>query len=144
MVIGGPMPDDFSARVRAVLAALPPGEVVTYGEVAAEAGFPRAARGVGAVLRASQGLPWWRVVRAGGYLVPHLADEQARRLEAEGVRVKAGRVRPPNSGHSRRPPRPRDPPPRLRPPRPRLTPRPPPTPPPNPPPPNPPPPNPPP
>lgn len=89
------MPGEFVPRVRAVLAALPPGQVITYGEVAAEAGYPGAARGVGAVLRGSEGLPWWRVVRASGQLVPHLAAEQSRRLVAEGVTVVDGRVRGP-------------------------------------------------
>ncbi len=86
------MPGEFVPRVRAVLAALPTGQVVSYGEVAAEAGYPGAARGVGAVLGGCEGLPWWRVVRADGRLVPHLAAEQARRLAAEGVTVVDGRV----------------------------------------------------
>jgi methylated-DNA-protein-cysteine methyltransferase related protein len=84
----------FAERVEEVVAGLGPGEVVTYGEVAAQAGSPGAARGVGSVLRRSQRpLPWWRVVGAGGRLVAPSAEEQARRLHAEGVRVVAGRVR---------------------------------------------------
>jgi methylated-DNA-protein-cysteine methyltransferase related protein len=84
---------DFRARVEAVVAALGPGEVVTYGEVAAQAGSPGAARGVGGVLRSAEGdLPWWRVVGAGGRLVAPDAEEQAARLAAEGVEVTARRV----------------------------------------------------
>ena len=84
----------FSQAIRAVLAALRPGEVVTYGEVAAEAGRPGAARAVGAFLRESgDGLPWWRVVGAGGRLVSPHADEQARLLRDEGHVVEGGRVR---------------------------------------------------
>jgi methylated-DNA-protein-cysteine methyltransferase-like protein len=86
----------FADRVRQVVAALPPGDVVTYGEVAALAGKPGAARGVGAVLAGSDGtLPWWRVVNAAGRLVPGHEREHARRLRAEGVTVDAatGRVR---------------------------------------------------
>jgi methylated-DNA-protein-cysteine methyltransferase-like protein len=83
--------------VRAVVAALPPGDVVTYGEVAALAGKPGAARGAGAVLAASSGadLPWWRVVYASGRLAPGKEAVQARRLRREGVDVDAagGRVR---------------------------------------------------
>lgn len=76
-----------------VLSRLKPGDVVSYGEVAEEAGFPRAARAVGNLLAASGGeLPWWRVVRADGSLAAHKRAEQARRLEAEGVRVSGGRV----------------------------------------------------
>lgn len=84
---------DFEERVRAVIAALRPGEVVAYGEIAEEAGFPGAARAVGNVLARSTGLPWWRVVAASGRLAPGHEDEQARRLRAEGVAVGDGRVR---------------------------------------------------
>lgn len=101
-----PSPTAFSLRVRDVVAAIAPGDVVTYGEVAALAGKPGAARGVGAVLAGSsdQGLPWWRVVNAAGRLVPGHEAEHARRLKSEGVAVdvEAGRVR-----FSRAGPRPR-------------------------------------
>ncbi|HEY3810812.1 MAG TPA: MGMT family protein [Acidimicrobiales bacterium] len=89
------MADDFRARVEAVVAALGPGEVVSYGDVAAEAGFPGAARAVGAILAHPQpglDLPWWRVVTATGRLVPGHAAEHARHLRAEGVAIKNGRV----------------------------------------------------
>lgn len=79
--------------MRAVVAELQDGEVVSYGEVARRAGRPGAARAVGAFLAEHGGdLPWWRVVRAGGVLAPHHPIEQARRLRAEGVDVEDGRV----------------------------------------------------
>jgi methylated-DNA-protein-cysteine methyltransferase-like protein len=78
--------------VAAVIAGLAEGEVVTYGEVAAEAGAPGAARAVGNVLSKGGGLPWWRVVRASGELAVDKAGEQTRRLRAEGVEVRNGRV----------------------------------------------------
>ena len=88
---------EFADRVRAVVRALPAGEVVTYGEVAAMAGRPGAERGVGAVLAASgdRRLPWWRVVYSSGKLAPGKEADQGRRLRAEGVAVDlaAGRVR---------------------------------------------------
>lgn len=85
---------DFEQRVDAVLRALHPGDVVTYGEVATEAGSPGAARAVGMLLaRSGADYPWWRVVAAGGRLVPGHEGEQARRLGAEGVTVVDGRVR---------------------------------------------------
>ena len=88
------MPSAFATAVLAVVAATRPGEIMTYGEVAREAGWPGAARGVGSVLRArGAGCPWWRVVAANGRLVPGLEDDHARRLIAEGVTVVAGRVR---------------------------------------------------
>jgi methylated-DNA-protein-cysteine methyltransferase-like protein len=77
--------DEFELRVRTVIEGLRPGEVATYGEVAAEAGFPGAARAVGSLLRRSTGLPWWRVVASSGRLVPGAETEQRRRLESEGV-----------------------------------------------------------
>lgn len=83
---------DFTEAVIAVLEALEPGTVMSYGEVAAEAGFPGAARAVGNLLRTTPGLPWWRVVTASGRLVPHAEAEQAQRLRAEGVAVRNGRV----------------------------------------------------
>lgn len=74
--------------VDAVLRALEPGEVVTYGEVAEEAGFPGRARAVGHLLARSEGhYPWWRVVAANGRLVPGAEGEQAALLRAEGVDV---------------------------------------------------------
>ncbi len=79
------MPGDFEKRVRDVVAALEPGQVATYGEVALEAGFPGSARAVGNLLRDGVGLPWWRVVAASGRLVPGAEAEQRRRLEAEGI-----------------------------------------------------------
>ncbi|MBA3281305.1 MAG: MGMT family protein [Acidimicrobiia bacterium] len=83
----------FDDAVAAVLLGLPPGEVVTYGEVADEAGFPGAARAVGRLLATSDGtFPWWRVVTASGRLVPGHETEHTRRLVAEGIVVARGRV----------------------------------------------------
>ncbi len=84
---------DFERAVAAVLDGLGEGDVVTYGEVAAEAGYPGAARAVGSFLRHRSGHPWWRVVTATGRLAPGHEVEQARRLRAENVPVDGGRVR---------------------------------------------------
>jgi methylated-DNA-protein-cysteine methyltransferase-like protein len=83
---------EFEQRVREVLVRLRPGELVTYAEVAEEAGHPGAARAVGNILAGSDGLPWWRVVTAAGRLVPGHEREQARRLRSEGVVVAEDRV----------------------------------------------------
>ncbi|MGO9559590.1 MAG: MGMT family protein [Acidimicrobiales bacterium] len=84
----------FEEAVCAVLSRLAPGEVVTYGEVAAEAGFPGAARAVGTFLaRTDTAVPWWRVVTSTGRLVPGHEAEHARRLRREGVRLQSGKVR---------------------------------------------------
>lgn len=82
----------FEDAVTAVISSLEPGDVVTYGEVAAEAGFPGAARAVGTLLRNSDGLPWWRVVGAGGRIRTPEPARQIRLLTDEGVLVVGGRV----------------------------------------------------
>lgn len=79
------MVEDFEARVAAVVGSLRAGQVMSYGEVAAEAGAPGAARAVGNLLRRSTGLPWWRVVASDGRLVPGAESEQQERLAGEGV-----------------------------------------------------------
>jgi len=67
--------DAFEDRVLRVLRALRPGEVVTYGEVAAEAGSPGAARAVGNILAGcDDDVPWWRVVTTTGRLVPDVSS----------------------------------------------------------------------
>ena len=105
----GPGPSEakvpFEASVERVLSGLRRGDVVTYGEVAAEAGAPGAARAVGRILaRSGSRYPWWRVVTASGRLVPGHEDEHARRLRAEGVEVRDGRVRSsPAGGREERP-----------------------------------------
>lgn len=93
---------DFEGAVIAVLSATEPGDVLSYGDVAAEAGYPGAARAVGNILARVEGLPWWRVVTASGRLIPHDPDEHARRLAAEGVACRNGRVVVDGAGGSRR------------------------------------------
>lgn len=89
-----PSGERFEDAADRVLRSLRPGEVVTYGEVAAEAGHPGAARAVGRLLATSGGsYAWWRVVTASGRLVPGLEAEHARRLREEGARVEGHRVR---------------------------------------------------
>jgi methylated-DNA-protein-cysteine methyltransferase-like protein len=87
---------DFDAVVTKVIRSLREGDVVTYGEIALEAGYPGLSRAVGALLSRNDDakLPWWRVVNASGRLVPGHEADQARRLRAEGVDVDldAGRV----------------------------------------------------
>lgn len=84
---------DARAEILRVLAALVPGEVVSYGDVALSAGYPGRARFVGRILAESDGLPWWRVVDASGRLVPGAEERQAALLAAEGVTIVDSRVR---------------------------------------------------
>ena len=84
-----------------VVSSIPRGRAASYGTVARAAGFPGRARQAGFALRRSPPglrLPWHRVVGAGGRIVfpPGSAAhrEQARRLRAEGVALRRGRVPP--------------------------------------------------
>ncbi|NNC92221.1 MAG: MGMT family protein [Acidimicrobiia bacterium] len=86
------MDEEFTNAAVKVLEGLQPGEVVSYGEVAEQAGYPGAARAVGNLLKHTEGLPWWRVVNASGRLVPGGEIRQAKLLQAEGVEVSNGRV----------------------------------------------------
>jgi methylated-DNA-protein-cysteine methyltransferase related protein len=81
-------------RIERAIRAIPRGKVSTYGAIAHAAGFPGAARQVAKVLRRSFGLPWQRVLGAGGEikLRGDSAIEQRLRLEAEGVRFRGRRA----------------------------------------------------
>ncbi len=92
-----PAPDQASRmrmRIEAAIRSIPKRKVSTYGSVARAAGFPGAARHVAQVLRRSFGLPWQRVLGAGGEikLRGDSAIEQRLRLEAEGVHFRGRRV----------------------------------------------------
>jgi methylated-DNA-protein-cysteine methyltransferase-like protein len=75
---------------------VPRGQVATYGEIARAAGFPGAARQVVWALQgsASKGVPWHRILGAGGRILlrGHAGFEQRMRLEAEGVQFRGDRV----------------------------------------------------
>ena len=88
----------FAERVYSTVESLAEGEVATYGEIAADAGRPGAARAVGRILANSDGLPWWRVVTKEGRLVPGQEKEHARRLAREGLAVRHNRVIGPYEG----------------------------------------------
>ena len=89
---GNREPRNFSDAVASVLAGLTEGEVLSYGEVAEEAGFPGGARAVGQFLKRNPGYPWWRIVNANGRLAPGNEVPQANLLRSEGVLVKNGHV----------------------------------------------------
>jgi O-6-methylguanine DNA methyltransferase len=89
--------DPFSFRVLSVVRRIPPGRVATYGDVAALAGRPRAARAVGNIMRGCgrPDVPCHRVIAAGGRLGGYGGSEFLKRslLAAEGVIVAGSRVR---------------------------------------------------
>jgi methylated-DNA-protein-cysteine methyltransferase-like protein len=84
----------MQTRIVATIRKIPRGKVASYGSVARAAGHPGAARQVVGVLRRSFGLPWHRVLGAGGAikLRGDSAIEQRLRLEAEGVIFRGRRV----------------------------------------------------
>ena len=86
--------DPFFTAVWDLVRQVPRGKVSTYGAVAKAAGFPRGARQVVAALRGAFGLPWQRVLGAGGAikLRGDYAFEQRFRLEAEGGTFRGRRV----------------------------------------------------
>ena len=83
-------PEGYDEQVLRVVAAIPAGQVLSYGDVAeyVGAGGPRQ---VGQVLARSTGdEPWWRVIHADGSPPPHKGSECLDRLRAEGVPLRAG------------------------------------------------------
>jgi alkylated DNA nucleotide flippase Atl1 len=86
--------DDASLahRILACVEAIPPGRVMTYGDVAEYVGAS-SPRTVGRVLALDDGsVPWHRVLRSDGSLADHLYPEQRQRLLAEGVSFRGRRV----------------------------------------------------
>jgi methylated-DNA-protein-cysteine methyltransferase related protein len=81
--------DDFRQRVYAYVAQIPRGRVMTYGQLAALAGSPYAARIVGGIAHwGDPDLPWQRVVKKDGSLAegyPGGTEGHRAALAAEGV-----------------------------------------------------------
>ena len=81
----------FAPAVYELVARIPAGRVMTYGQIAALCGSPRAARIVGGIAHfGPEHLPWHRVVNKRGGLAgafPGGRSAQAQLLEAEGVKV---------------------------------------------------------
>lgn len=85
------------ARVYQLVKKIPRGRVVTYGELARGLRLRGGARTAGRAMAAcpsGRGIPWHRVVGAGGRILirePH-ASLQRRLLDSEGTRFLASRV----------------------------------------------------
>lgn len=81
----------------AAVRRIPPGRVATYGDVAAAAGQPRAARAVGNIMRdcPARDVPCHRVIAAAGGLGGYGGNLELKRalLRAEGITVIGSRVR---------------------------------------------------
>ncbi len=86
----------FRDRVYAVVASIPKGRVMTYGQIAALCGSPRAARIVGGIAHhGDPDLPWQRVVKRDGSLAegyPGGVEGHKQALLSDGVVVEECRV----------------------------------------------------
>jgi methylated-DNA-protein-cysteine methyltransferase related protein len=85
---------DLRSQIIHAIRSLPKGTVSTYGAIARAAGSAGAARQVVRILRQVPGLPWQRVVGAGGAikLPGESGAEQRFRLQMEGVTFRGARV----------------------------------------------------
>jgi methylated-DNA-protein-cysteine methyltransferase related protein len=89
------LPETRTMKIRAAIMKVPRGHVSTYGAIARAAGLPRGARLVVRTLSQSHGLPWHRIVAAGGRIaIPGEGGlDQRFRLEMEGVKFSGKKVR---------------------------------------------------
>jgi alkylated DNA nucleotide flippase Atl1 len=84
--------EDFAERVLDVVERIPPGKVMSYGDVAEflGAGGPRQ---VGRVMATQGGgVPWWRVLRADGTVVPELEERAFAQYAKEGTPLRGSKV----------------------------------------------------
>lgn len=86
------MTADFDEQVLEVVRRIPPGTVMSYGDVAEflGAGGPRQ---VGSAMSRIDGAAWWRVVHANGSAPPHKEAECRARWRAEGTPLRADGIR---------------------------------------------------
>lgn len=75
--------NNFTERVRAIVRKIPKGKTMTYGQVAALAGHPRAARAVGMIMSKNYDpkIPCHRVVRADGKVGDYNRGGAARKMK---------------------------------------------------------------
>lgn len=87
-----PAVDEYAERVLDLVARIPEGRVLAYGDVARMLGR-RGARYVGNVMsRYGGGVPWWRVIRSDGRPPQGLEAEALSRWRAEGTPMVRGLV----------------------------------------------------
>lgn len=90
--------EKFTERVIQLIQQIPPGSVMTYGQIAQLAGSPRGARQVVRILHSSSDkykLPWHRVVNAKGeigFQDEELFMDQKMSLESEGIQFEGNRI----------------------------------------------------
>jgi methylated-DNA-protein-cysteine methyltransferase-like protein len=87
----------YQGAILSVVRSIPPGKIMSYGQVAAYVGTPRAARQVGWAMHSlsdTPDFPWWRVLNAAGHIsIKESWDTtpqvQQHYLEQEGVEFKS-------------------------------------------------------
>lgn len=85
-------PTDFAERVLDVVERIPPGRVMTYGDIAEFLG-EGGPRQVGRVMALwGGGVPWWRVIRADGSFLPGHEQRALKHYRAEGTPLRGSRV----------------------------------------------------
>lgn len=85
--------EEFDERVLAVVEAIPPGRVMSYGDIAEYVG-EGGPRQVGRVMSLSGGaVPWWRVLHADGSPPAGHEGEALARLLEDGTPLRAGGLR---------------------------------------------------
>lgn len=93
-----PHSSELTHVILQIIAAIPSGQVTTYGQVAKIAGSPNHARFVGSVLKKlpkDTHLPWHRVISAKGIAFPEGSDawlRQKNRLEQEGIVINNSKI----------------------------------------------------
>lgn len=86
------MDEDYAEAVLAVVARIPAGKVMSYGDIAEYVGSG-SGRTVGRVMsRYGHDVPWQRVVRSSGDPAPSQPDEARRLLRADGTPMRGDRV----------------------------------------------------
>jgi alkylated DNA nucleotide flippase Atl1 len=87
-----PPPDDFASRVLDVVDSIPPGRVVSYGDIAEYLGAGMGPRQVGRVMSGYGGaVAWWRVIHADGTPAPGHDSQALRHYLAEGTPMRSAR-----------------------------------------------------
>ncbi|MBA3249586.1 MAG: MGMT family protein [Geodermatophilaceae bacterium] len=86
------VPSDFDELVYDVVERIPPGQVLSYGDIAELLGGYGPRRVAQALSRSGGAVPWHRVIRADGTPAPVVAMEQLARLRAEGTPLHGDRV----------------------------------------------------
>jgi alkylated DNA nucleotide flippase Atl1 len=101
-VTGGPPASDFAARVLDIVEAIPPGMVMSYGDVAEYLG-EAGPRQVGRVMSLwGGGVPWWRVVHADGSLLTGHERAALARYQSEGTPLRTAPDGTPSGVNMRR------------------------------------------